>query len=56
MTDAIHVRNAIARFDQVEGVTDGEREEAFANTKTAAKHYGGEMQETRWDELGKKKG
>jgi hypothetical protein len=52
MTDASHVRNAIARFDQVEEVNDEEREEAFANIKKAAKHYGVEMQETSWHELG----
>ena len=27
LTDAAHVRNAIARFDQVEGVTDEERDQ-----------------------------
>lgn len=52
MTDASHVRNAIARFDQVEDVNDGEREEAFANIKKAAQHYGVEMHETSWHELG----
>ena len=54
MTDASHVRNAIARFDQVRDVTDEEREQAFANLKAAAKHFGIEMQETKWQELGKK--
>ena len=40
LTDARHVRNALARFDQVEGVcTDEERGQAFANIKKAAKHY-----------------
>ncbi len=29
LEDAAHVRNAIARFNQVEGVTDAEREEAW---------------------------
>ncbi len=29
LTDARHVRNAIARFDQVEGVSDAERDEAW---------------------------
>ncbi len=54
MTDASHVRNAIARFDQVKDVTDNEREQAFANIQTAAHHYKVDMQETRWQELGKK--
>jgi hypothetical protein len=40
LTDASHVRNALARFDQVEGVSDADRELAFANIKKAAAHYG----------------
>lgn len=40
LTDAKHVRNAVARFDQVTGVSESERELAFANIKKAAKHYG----------------
>ena len=39
LTDASHVRNAIARFDQVKGVSDAERDQAFANLQAAAKHY-----------------
>jgi len=54
LNDASHVRNAIARFDQVKDVTDHEREQAFANIKAAAKHYGVEMTEAHWQELGKK--
>ena len=54
LNNASHVRNAIARFDQVKDVSDHEREQAFANIKAAAKHYGVEMTETRWQELGKK--
>jgi hypothetical protein len=54
MTDRSHVRNAIARFDQVEGVSDSERDLAFANIKKAAKHYGVDMQESDWKELGRK--
>ena len=52
MTDARHVRNAIARFDQVTGVPAGARELAFANIKKAARHYGVEMSESDWKELG----
>jgi uncharacterized protein DUF6582 len=51
MTDASHVRNAIARFDQVKDVSDAEREEAFANIKRAANHFGIEMKENHWREL-----
>ena len=39
MTDASHVRNAIARFDQVKDVSDSEREQAFVNIKKAASAY-----------------
>ena len=54
MTDASHVRNALARFDQIKGVSDEERDQAFANIQAAAKYYGVDMQETNWQELGKK--
>jgi hypothetical protein len=54
LNNASHVRNAIARFDQVKDVTDHEREQAFANIKAAAKHYDVEMPEGHWQDLGKK--
>ena len=54
LTDASHVNNALARFDQVEGVSDAEREQAFANIKKAAEHYGVEIQERTWRDLGKR--
>jgi hypothetical protein len=54
LTDAEHVQNALARFDQVKGVTDEDRDLAFANIKKAAEHYGVEMSETDWHELGKR--
>lgn len=53
LTDASHVRNALARFDQVKGVTDDEREHAFKNIKKAAEHYGVAVNESSWHELGK---
>ena len=49
--DAEHVRNAIARFDQVEGVTDEERDEAWRRIQAAAKKYGIDMSEDDWREL-----
>jgi hypothetical protein len=52
LTDARHVRNAVARFDQVLGVSDAERELAFANIKKAAKHYGVDLSEQAWQDLG----
>ena len=51
LTDASHVRNAIARFDQVTGVTDADRELAFANIKKAAEYYGVAMTEKSWQDL-----
>lgn len=54
MTDARHVRNAIARFDQTIGVSDEDRDLAFANIKKAARHYGVEMSESDWKELGRR--
>jgi hypothetical protein len=53
LTDARHVRNALARFDQVQDVTDAERDQAFANIQKAARHYGVDMTEKNWHELGK---
>src|SRR4029079_14423333 len=52
LTDASHVRNAIARFAQTSGVSDEDRKLAFANIKKAAKHYGVDMSEQDWKELG----
>src|SRR3989442_1368778 len=40
LTDAAHVRNAIARFDQVEGVTDAERDRAWNRIRAAATKHG----------------
>ena len=53
LTDASHVRNALARFDQVEEATDAEREQAFANIKAAAEHYDVEVEAESWKDLGK---
>lgn len=52
LTDAQHVRNAVARFDQVTGVSDADRALAFANIEKAAKHYGVNLSETSWHDLG----
>lgn len=40
LTDASHVRSAIARFQQVDGVTGSERRQALANIHAAAQYYG----------------
>lgn len=54
LTDADHVRNALARFDQVKGVSDEDRDLAFANIRKAAKHYDVEVAERSWHDLGKR--
>lgn len=53
LTDASHVKNALARFDQVEGVSDTDRDLAWANILAAAKHYGIDVAEKNWHDLGK---
>ena len=55
LENATHVRNALARFNQVKEVTDEERKNAFANIKKAAKKFGVKVGEKSWEELGEKK-
>ena len=52
MTDATHVRDAMARFNQVSEVTDAERDLAFANFQKAASHFDIQMKETDWHQFG----
>jgi hypothetical protein len=52
MTDATHVRDAMARFNQVGGVTDAERDLAFSNIQKAANHFDIQMKETDWSQFG----
>lgn len=52
LTDAKHVRNAVARFDQVIDVPDSDRKLAFANIKKAARYYDVDLSEVNWRELG----
>lgn len=52
LTDVEHVRNALARFDQVEGVSDSDKDLAFRNIKKAAEYYGMNVRENDWRELG----
>jgi len=51
LSDAAHVRNAIARFDQVEGVTDQERDQAWARIVAAAGKFGVHVSEQDWRDL-----
>lgn len=53
--DAEHVRNAIARFNQVKGVSDKERDAAWRRIKNAAKKHGVEVDEDSWHDLKAKK-
>lgn len=53
--NAAHVRNAVARFNQVEGVTDEERDAAWKRIKNAARKFDVDLQETNWREIGRKK-
>ncbi len=52
LTDAEHVRNAVARFDQVIDVSDADRALAFANIEKAAAYYDVNLAETSWHDLG----
>ncbi len=49
--NASHVRNAVARFNQVKGVTDTERDEAWKRIEAAAKKFGVELEERSWRDL-----
>jgi hypothetical protein len=51
LVDARHVRNAIARFSQVEGVSDRERDQAWKRIQQAAKRYDIEIEADSWREL-----
>jgi hypothetical protein len=55
IVDARHVRNAIARFDQVKDVTNAERDRAWKRIVKAAKKFGVEVSERDWRELFKGK-
>ena len=51
LTDADHVRNAIARFDQVEGVSNADREKAWGRITRAARRFDIEVSEKSWHDL-----
>ncbi len=55
LENASHVRNAIARFNQVEGVSDAERDAAWKHITAAAKKFGVEVREKSWREVGAKR-
>ena len=51
LTDAAHVRNAIARFDQVEDVTAAERDQAWNRIQRAARKFDVHVSADDWREL-----
>ena len=51
LDDAAHVRNAVARFRQVKGVTDAERDAAWVRIQAAAERFGVSLQARDWREL-----
>jgi hypothetical protein len=51
LEDARHVRNAVARFNQVKGVSDAERDEAWKRIEAAAKKFGVDLEERSWRDL-----
>ena len=51
LVDAKHVRNAVARFDQVEGVSNADRDRAWRRIREAARRYGVEIHERGWRHL-----
>jgi hypothetical protein len=46
LENASHVRNAVARFKQVKGVTEAERRAAWKRIQSDAKRYGVELEES----------
>lgn len=51
INDARHVRNAVARFDQVQGVTEKERDNAWRRIRAAAREYGVHIEARGWRSL-----
>ena len=51
LNDASHVRNAVARFDQVEGVSDKERDAAWRRIRAAARKYHVHIEARGWRSL-----
>lgn len=51
LSDARHVRNAIARFDQVEGVSESDRDAAWRRIRAAARKFGVEVKAKGWRAL-----
>jgi hypothetical protein len=54
LENAAHVRNAVARFNQVKDVTDAERDAAWKRIRGAAKKFDVEIAEKSWREIGQR--
>ena len=50
--NAAHVRNAIARFNQVKGVSGTDRDAAWKRIKAAVKKFDVKASEKGWREIG----
>lgn len=53
LENASHVRNAVARFNQVKDVSDDERDAAWKRIKAAAKTHDVAIEEKSWRDIGK---
>lgn len=53
LENASHIRSAIARFTQVTGVNDAQRNVAWERIQRSAKKHGVDVHDTSWRELGK---
>ena len=51
LENATHVRNAVARFNQLEGATDVERDAAWKRIQSAARNYEVQIHESSWHQL-----
>jgi len=51
LENAAHVRNAVARFNQVKGVSEDERDKAWKRIQEAARKFGVELAESSREEL-----
>ncbi len=51
LVDAKHVRNAVARFDQVEGVSNSDRDAAWRRIRAAARKFNVRISERGWRQL-----
>ncbi|RYG89863.1 MAG: hypothetical protein EON59_00915 [Alphaproteobacteria bacterium] len=52
LENASHVRNAVARFNQIKDVSDDERDAAWKRIEKAAKKFDVELSEKSWREIG----